>query len=158
MALAMTRREAARVLAGALVGAALPGARLFASPQNYPCKEGRFECSCPNPYKGNYRQCCPSDEKCQCHPRAAVCIAAICPGGVLCGSHYCCLAGEVCADPKSGTCCAEGASSCTTTPEFSTDAVPRGRCCAPGEVCKSTRKASACCRPGQSLTADGGCT
>lgn len=156
MAAAVTRRDATRMLVGAVIGSMVPAARAWGLAQNYPCKEGSFNCSCPNPYKGNYRLCCPGDRRCQCITLAAVCVPDPCPGPT-CGAHHCCLADEVCADAKSGTCCKTGEDVCTIIPEFSTDAVSRGRCCPPTKPCASSSKAAACCNPGQGVTDLGDC-
>jgi hypothetical protein len=136
----MPRRQAMRVLAGALVGAALPARALGAArvtkcrnPGDLLCQK----CKSPSglPYGGI---CCTGPDatkywKCECTPYNT-CVRIGCTGQE-CG-NTCCKDTEYCADSSNSLCCTKGKQPCGKT------------CCDSNEVCADASR-SLCCPSGK---------
>jgi hypothetical protein len=150
MALAVNRRDAIRVLFGAVAGAALFRARFAEAQTVCPTPDGKhqeFHCFCLNVNDKFFHRCCPYDYFCQCSKTGAGC-APSCPSGIVC-KHTCCAADERCADPGKGLCCKQDETACSPIEGLPGEEKTGGLCCAKGEHCASGLNISHCCGPDQ---------
>jgi hypothetical protein len=167
----MPRRRAVRLLAGAVVAAAVPGVRApsaRAGRRVTSCKPGELLCDgCPSVNGLFYGGvCCPGPDaekhwKCGCKPPpngATLCIPIGCRE-IECGNACCSEATEYCADASRSLCCTKGSGLCVVlgTPGVGLGGGTAGTCCDnKTHYCAANNKRASCCpKPGQPC--NGGC-